>query len=34
MFDFPLQLEFGLKFKNIRVLRKNLTRVEIVLHEQ
>ena len=34
MFNFPLRMEFGLKFKNIGVLRKNLTRKSIVFHEK
>ena len=34
MFDLPLHLEFGLKFKNIGVLRKNLTGIDIVFHEK
>jgi len=34
MLDFPLHLEFGLKFRNIGVLRKNLTGIDIVFHEK
>ena len=34
MFNFPLRMEFGLKFKNIGVLRINLTRKSIVFHEK
>ena len=34
MFDLPLHLEFGLKFKHIGVLWKNLTGIDIVFHEK
>ena len=32
--DVPLHLEFGLKFRNIWVLRKNHTRINKVFHEK
>ena len=32
--DVPLHLEFGLKFRNIWVLRKNLTQINEVFHEK
>jgi len=34
MLDFPLHLEFGLKFRNIGVLRKHFTGIDIVFHEK
>ena len=34
MFDFPLHLYFGLKFRDIKVPRKSLTRIDVMFHDK